>query len=68
MKIWMVMLIFGKIAVVAGPLPYGFGECQDRARKYNTEIDMQRFQGLPWADDFLVVCRIGEKPVLEIFE
>ena len=30
MKLYMVMLIFGKIAATAGPLPYGMHECKLR--------------------------------------
>jgi hypothetical protein len=31
LKLWIVVTIFGKIAAVSGPLPYGIGECNRRA-------------------------------------
>lgn len=39
MKLYLILFHFNAIAGVIGPLPYGFGECVDRAREMIVEID-----------------------------
>ena len=38
-KLYMVVLIFGRIFQTVGPLPYGMDECRQTIRSWSAEID-----------------------------
>lgn len=39
MSLWLVVTIFGKVALSVGPLPYGMDECHVRAAEKVKEFD-----------------------------
>ena len=50
MKIWFVLYLLGKAAVVVGPLPYGVGHCWAKGREFMNQIshDDPRLEHLAW--------------------
>lgn len=79
MKLWLVVYIFGKVALSVGPLPYGMDECRERAAGKSAEFDegFVRNEGKAWVldgktvrrDDVDVRClEAAERPALEDFK
>lgn len=50
MKIWLVVMVFGKIAATVGPLPYDMAACQARLTEQMAEVD-RAFATRPLASD-----------------
>ena len=49
MKIWFVLYLLGKAAVVVGPLPYGVGHCWAMGKQIIDEINHEpKYEHLAW--------------------
>ena len=81
MKLWIVMLIFGKIGAAIGPLPYGLDECRIKAEElvqdYKQKWEIADKKGVhPMLDDKVLgrddlkaECRYStERPKLDKFK